>query len=71
MLRRELTAPGRLWLMLRAIDKEGQGIILIERAKELLVKEASPLRLCGQRQWRNLLREGEGLFWPVTRSISG
>lgn len=67
MLRREMTAPGRLWLMLRAIDKEGQGSILIERAKELLVKEASPLRLCGQRQWRNLLREGEGVFWTRDR----
>jgi len=63
MLRREMTAPGRLWLMLRAIDKEGQGSIPIERAKELLVKESSPLRLCGQRQWRNLLREGDGVFW--------
>ena len=67
MLRRELTAPGRLWLMLRAIDKEGQGSILIERAKELLVKESSPLRLCGQRQWRNLLREGDGIFWIRNR----
>lgn len=67
MLRREMTAPGRLWLMLRAIDKEGQGSIPIERAKELLVKESSPLRLCGQRQWRNLLREGEGVFWTRDR----
>ncbi len=67
MLRREMTAPGRLWLMLRAIDKEGQGNILIDRAKELLVKESSPLRLCGQRQWRNLLREGDGVFWTRDR----
>jgi len=67
MLRREMTAPGRLWLMLRAIDTEGQGSILTERAKELLVKESSPLRLCGQRQWRNLLREGEGVFWTRDR----
>lgn len=67
MLRREMTAPGRLWLMLRAIDTEGQGSILIERAKELLVKESSPLRLCGQRQWRNLLREGDGVFWTRDR----
>ena len=67
MLRREMTAPGRLWLMLRAIDKEGQGSIPIERAKELLVTESSPWRLCGQRQWRNLLREGDGVFWTRDR----
>ncbi len=67
MLRREMTAPGRLWLMLRAIDREGQGSISIARAKELLVTESSAWRICGQRQWRNLLREGEGLFWTRDR----
>ncbi len=67
MLRREMTAPGRLWLMLRAIDKEGQGSICIEKAKELLVTESSPWRLCGQRQWRNLLRDGDGVFWTRDR----
>jgi len=67
MLRREMTAPGRLWLMLRAIDKEGQGSIPIDEAKEHLVGEGSALRLCGKRQWRNLLRDGEGVFWTRDR----
>ncbi|MBK9055828.1 MAG: hypothetical protein IPL78_34470 [Chloroflexi bacterium] len=33
MLRREMTAPGRLWLMLRAIDKEGQGASSLKKPK--------------------------------------
>ncbi|MBK9055829.1 MAG: hypothetical protein IPL78_34475 [Chloroflexi bacterium] len=29
--------------------------------------ESSPWRLCGQRQWRNLLRDGDGVFWTRDR----
>ncbi len=39
----------------------------MKEPKELLVTESSPWRLCGQRQWRNLLREGDGVFWTRDR----
>ncbi|MCI0558721.1 MAG: hypothetical protein MN733_09515 [Nitrososphaera sp.] len=63
MLRQELTAPGRLWLMLRYLDREGSGVIRIDILTTQLTKKSSPLRLCGQRQLRNLLQDGEGVYW--------
>ena len=63
MLREELTAPGRLWLMLRYLDSEGCGVIRIDIIRRKLTKKTSNLRLCGKRQLRNLLQDGEGVYW--------
>jgi len=63
MLREELTAPGRLWLMLRYLDSEGCGTIRIDIIRKKLTKKNSMLRLCGKRQLRNLLQDGEGVYW--------
>ena len=79
MLRQELTAPGRLWLMLQYLDKEGSGALRIDTIKlHLTQKSSTPsaslractepaevtgLRLCGPRQLRNLLQDGEGVYW--------
>jgi hypothetical protein len=67
MLRRELTAPGRLWLLLRLLDREGEGRLRIVVIEEAITNLDSPHRLCGQRQLRNLLKAGEGLFWTRDR----
>jgi hypothetical protein len=67
MLRRELTAPGRLWLLLRLLDREGEGRLRIVVVEEAITNPDSPHRLCGQRQLRNLLKAGEGLFWTRDR----
>lgn len=63
MLRQEMTAPGRLWLLLRHLDTDGRGWLRIDLAKERLTTRDAPLRICGWRQLRNLLRAGEGVFW--------
>lgn len=63
MLRQELTAPGRLWLLLRHLDTDGRGWLRIDLIKERLTRAGAPLRICGWRQLRNLLRAGEGVFW--------
>ena len=63
MLRREMAAPGRLWLMLRYLDQQGSGWLRIDIVRQLLTAKSSALRLCGKRQLRNLLRDGEGVFW--------
>ena len=63
MLRQELTAPGRLWLMLRYFDQQGSGQLRIDIIRQHLTKKTSTLFMCGQRQLRNLLRDGEGVFW--------
>ncbi len=63
MLREEMTAPGRLWMMLRYLDQQGSGQLRIDILAQALTQKTSTLRICGKRQLRNLLRDGEGVFW--------
>ena len=63
MLRQEMTAPGRLWLLLRYCDPEGRGSLRIDIIRNHLTQPTSSLYLCSQRQLRNLLRDGEGVYW--------
>ncbi|MBK8989736.1 MAG: hypothetical protein IPM39_27370 [Chloroflexi bacterium] len=63
MLRHEMSAPGRLWLMLHHLDPEGRGVFRVDIIRQQLTNRNSELYLCGKRQMRNLLRDGEGLFW--------
>jgi hypothetical protein len=67
MLRRELTAPGRLWLLLRYLDAKGRGSFRIVLLEEQITDQNSPYYLCGRRQLRNLLKAGEGIFWQRER----
>ena len=63
MLRRELAAAGRIWLLLGHIDNVGRGWLTFEAAREKLTCRTSDLRVCGWRQLRNLLNQGDGIFW--------
>lgn len=63
MLRREQAATGRVWLLLRAIDADGRGWLAADETRAVLCDIESPLRLCGRRRLRQLLAQGEGLFW--------
>ncbi len=63
MLRQEVATSGRVWLLLRHLDAQGCGWLTEEAARQQLTEKRSPLRICGVRQWRNLLAEGDGLFW--------
>jgi len=63
MLREEKTASGRLWLMLHHLDAAGSGQLHIDVVQAALTEKTSVVRLCGKRQLRNLLRDGDGLYW--------
>jgi hypothetical protein len=63
MLRQQKTASGRLWLLLRALDGDGRGAFRIDSIAKQLTNPTSSSHLCGRRQLRNLLREGDGLYW--------
>jgi hypothetical protein len=69
MLRQEFSASGRLWLMLRYLDTQGQGVVNLQTAYQQLTTKSSALRLCGKRQMRNLLRDGEGLYWTQRKGF--
>ena len=63
MLKQHLEAPGRVWLLLRAIDRHGRGWLDVEDIRYCLTDKDSPYRICGWRRLRQLLAQGEGVFW--------
>lgn len=63
MLKQEKVACGRVWLLLRSLDKAGRGWLAPDEVRRALTDEASPFFLCGERQLRKLLAQGDGLFW--------
>lgn len=63
MLRQGQAAAGRIWLLLRHMDPQGKGWIEVSAARQALTANTGSLRVCGWRQLRNLLAQGEGLFW--------
>jgi hypothetical protein len=63
MLRENQSAPGRVWLLLRAADAAGSGWIDELAARRLLTAKQSDQRICGWRQLRNLFHQGDGFFW--------
>ncbi|MFQ5433675.1 MAG: hypothetical protein ACE5FD_02260 [Anaerolineae bacterium] len=63
MLRVEQAAAGRIWLLLRYLDEVGQGWLRVAIIRKNLTANHSPIRVCGWRQLRNLLRQGDGIFW--------
>jgi hypothetical protein len=63
MFQQELTAPGRIWLLLRYLDGAGRGWLDLEEVRTHLTNKQSPWQVCGWRQLRNLLNEGDGVFW--------
>ena len=63
MLKQNLEAPGRVYLLLRSSDGQGRGWLEIEHIRRLLTSKDSPWRICGWRRLRQLLNQGEGIFW--------
>jgi hypothetical protein len=63
MLRQEKVAAGRVWWILRAVDLAGRGWLSLAEVRDRLTDPASAQRLCGPRQLRKLLNQGEDLFW--------
>jgi hypothetical protein len=63
LLREEQAAAGRVWLLLRYLDSVGRGWVTTRQAHGWLTVASSPYRICGDRQLRKLLVQGEGLFW--------
>lgn len=63
LLREKLEAPGRVYFLLRFIDHQGRGWLRIEDIRRELTHKDSPLKICGWRRLRQLLSQGEGLFW--------
>lgn len=71
MLKAEQAAAGRIWLLLRFLDTEGRGWLPSELVRGKLTQQEANTRVCGRRQLRNLLRQGEGTFWEHQQAQAG
>ncbi len=63
MLREEMAAIGRIWLLCRHLDAQGRGWLDVTEVRTALTDKASPLRVCGWRRLRQLLQAGKGVLW--------
>ena len=63
MLRQKQAAAGRVWYLLRYLDRGGRGWLPAEEVTRELTDKKAHWRICGPRQLRNLLRQGQGVFW--------
>jgi hypothetical protein len=63
MLREHLEAAGRIYLLLYHLDPQGRGWLSVDYARHQLTANSSPLRVCGWRRLRQILHQGEGIFW--------
>ena len=63
MLNAQQETAGRVYFLLRHLDQKGQGWVEVARARAALTERQSPLRICGWRRLRQLLAQGEGIFW--------
>ena len=63
MLKQDQAAAGRVYLLLRYLDKSGRGWLPINEIRERLTRKGSPLKAMGWRRLRMLLHQGSGVFW--------
>ncbi len=70
----EQAPAGRIWLLLRLLDEAGQGWLPADHVREQLTRKKSSSRkesktaVCGRRQLRNLLNQGQGIFWETQQA---
>lgn len=63
ILQREEASVGRVWYLLRYLDQAGRGWLSIEDVREALTAKGSAIRVFGWRRLRQILAQGEGVYW--------
>lgn len=63
LLNHNRVAESRIWFLLRYLDEKGRGWITVAEARQQLSEQTSSWFVCGWRQLRILLAQGDGLFW--------
>ncbi len=67
ILKQELAAAGRVWLLARYLDPSGQGWITVANLRKALTNRGSALRICGWRRLRQILQQGNEILWEQDR----
>lgn len=63
MVEQDLAAPGRVYWLLRHMDSIGQGWVDDAKARDYLTGHGAALKVCTWRRLRQILNQGEGVFW--------
>ena len=63
ILKNEQVTPGRIWLLCRHLDQVGRGWLSIDELRKQLTGKDSKLRVCGWRRLRQILQQGQAVFW--------
>ena len=68
LLKAELAAVGRVWLLSRHLDADGRGWLDVNVLRVHLTQQPNDsaknhLKICGWRRLRQLLQAGKGVFW--------
>lgn len=63
MLKRGDASLGRVWYLLRHLDEMGQGWLYMDDVRESLTNQSSAVRVFGWRRLRQILSEGDGVYW--------
>lgn len=66
-----LDGPYRLYKILGALDAQGRGWLANSKVEPLLTRKDSTLYVYGRRQYKIILRRGEGLFWNRVKVNGG
>ncbi|HFC11764.1 MAG TPA: hypothetical protein ENJ56_02890 [Anaerolineae bacterium] len=65
----EQTSAGRLWLLCRALDPNGSGVLAVRSLRQQLTDKASYFG--SWRRIRQVLAQGEGVFWQRANNRKG
>ncbi|MBK9053870.1 MAG: hypothetical protein IPL78_24060 [Chloroflexi bacterium] len=63
LLHHNRVAESRIWFLLRHLDETGRGWVELPEIRRYLSEKTSMWCICGWRQLRILLGQGDGLFW--------
>lgn len=64
-LKSKTTTQARFWLLMRHIDHDGRGWLLLDDVREKLTNDESMLRVCGQKRFEQILEAGNGVYWHI------
>ena len=61
----DLSAVGRLWVLLRAWDDRGRGLYDLDQVYKTFSGDGSPWHIGTRRRVQQLIKQGAGIFWTL------
>lgn len=62
-LSHDLAAVGRVYLLIRALDQAGRGLVEVDQLREQLTAAGAPWSVMTWRRLRQIMAQGDGVLW--------